>query len=132
MTDSTDARAACEALAHAYSNLADAWEAEALAGLFTPDGAFDRLGTRIEGREAIARFIANRPRDVWQTHAGSHFTFTLDADGRGANGTLDLELRRGKVGDDTVRETVRARYHDRFVLTDEGWRFALREVRLLA
>lgn len=124
-----EARSACEELTRAYNHHADSWNSDALAALFTPDGVFDRLGKRIEGRAAIAHFIANRPREFWQVHTVSNFTFELASDGRSATGTLDLDLGRGKVGDDTVIETVRARYRDRFELTPEGWRFALREVR---
>lgn len=123
MSDSTataDARRACETLSHAYGAHADAWEADQLAALFTPDGVFDRLGTRIVGREAIAAFIANRPREFWQRHQGSHFTFQLGADGRTATGTLDLLLERGRVGEDTVMETLRARYHDHFQKTPKA------------
>lgn len=123
---------ACHELALAYGHYADTWEAEALAGLFTPDGVFDRLGTRFCGREAIAAFIANRSREVWQRHHSGAFGFELAADGRSASGTLELRLERGKRGDDRVLETVHARYHDRYVLSAEGWRFSLREVRLAA
>ena len=130
-TNTLDARAACETLSHAYGHHADAWEADKLAELFTPDGVFNRLGLRITGREAIRTFIANRPRDMWQTHRGSNFTFTLGDDGRTATGTLDLEMARGKVGETQASETVHARYHDQFVLTDEGWKFSLREVVLI-
>lgn len=132
MSTQAHARVACEKLAHDYGRFADEWQADALAALFTPDGVFDRLGTRFEGRAAIAHFIANRSREVWQKHSGSAFTFTLAADGHSANGTLDLELQRGRIGDPQVQETLRARYHDRYTLTDEGWRIALREVRLVA
>lgn len=125
------ARSACEALSHAYGHHADAWEADQLADLFTPDGVFDRLGVQIVGRAAIRDFIANRPRDVWQTHRGSNFRFQFGADGRSASGTLDLEMARGKVGETQASDTVHARYHDQFVLTDAGWRFKLRKVVLL-
>ena len=134
MSDSANAMAArrdCEALALAYGHHADAWEADALAALFTVDGVFDRLGTRIEGRDAIAHFIAHRPREFWQRHHGSDFTFALADDGKTANGTLDLRLERGRVGDDAVIDTVRARYHDRYQNTAEGWRFAERRVQLV-
>lgn len=126
-----DARAACEALAHAYGHHADAWESDELSALFTPDGVFNRLGTTFAGRDAIRAFISNRPRDFWQIHRGSQFTFQLGDDGRSATGTLDLELTRGKVGETKAREVVRARYHDQFVLTDAGWRFKIRDVILL-
>lgn len=124
-------REACEALAYAYGHHADAWEAEQLADLFTPDGVFNRLGTRIAGRETIRDFIANRPRNMWQTHRSSNFRFTLGDDGRSATGTLDLVLERGKVGETRISETVNARYHDQFVLTDAGWKFRIREVVLV-
>lgn len=126
-----DAYRACEALAYAYGHHADAWEADKLADLFAPDGVFNRLGTKIAGREAIRDFIAKRPRNMWQTHEGSHFTFTLARDGRNATGTLDLVLKRGKAGEAEVSETLHARYHDQFVLTDAGWKFKLREVVLV-
>lgn len=135
MSDSSpldEARRQCEALSHAYGTHADAWQAQALADLFTPDGVFDRLGTRIEGRDAIAAFIANRPREFWQRHQGSGFTFVLAADGQTATGTLDLVLEKGRVGQDAVIETVRARYYDQFRRTPEGWRFQERQVRLMA
>lgn len=130
-TDPLDARAACEALSHAYGHHADAWEAEKLASLFTLDGVFNRLGTKFTGRDTIRNFIANRPRDIWQTHRGSHFTFTLGDDGCSATGTLDLEMARGKVGESQASETVYARYHDQFVLTHEGWKIRLREAVLI-
>lgn len=126
-----DARAACEALSQAYGRHADAWEADQLAALFSPDGVFNRLGTKIAGREAIRTFIANRPRDIWQTHRGSHFRFQLGDDGRSATGTLDLEMTRGRIGESQASETVYARYHDQFVLTQEGWKIQLREVVLV-
>lgn len=130
-THALDARQACEALSQAYGYHADAWEADLLAELFTPDGVFNRLGTQIIGRDAIRSFIANRPREVWQKHRSSRFAFQLGADGRSATGTLDLALDRGTVGQTQASETVHARYHDQFVLTDAGWKFKMREVVLL-
>lgn len=131
MSTEAESRTACESLSHAYGHHADAWEADLLANLFTPDGVFNRLGTKIEGRQAIRDFIANRPRDMWQIHVGRNFTFKLGADGRSATGTLDLEMARGKVGETQPSEVVHARYHDQFVLTDEGWKFKIREVVLI-
>lgn len=126
-----DPRAACAALTRAYGHHADAGQPDQLAALFTADGVFDRLGTRIVGHQDIRDFIANRPRDSWQIHRGSNFTFELAADGCTATGTLDLELLRGKLGETTASEIIQARYHDRFVLTDAGWKFAQRSVRLI-
>ncbi len=132
MTDAANntaiAQEACEALSHDYGRLADAWDAEGLAALFTEDGVFDRLGTRYEGREAIRHFIANRPREFWARHEGRNFRLQLAADGRSAEGWLDLRLERGRAGETTPFEVINARYHDRFLLTPAGWRFAERKV----
>ncbi|MGH8518181.1 MAG: nuclear transport factor 2 family protein, partial [Panacagrimonas sp.] len=54
-----------------------------------------------------------------------------DAAGDRATGTLDLHLERGRSGDDAVLETVRARFHDQYQRTDEGWRIRRRDVRLI-
>jgi len=125
------ARSACEALALHYLEYADQWRAQDLADLFTVDGVLDRLGNEIVGREAIASFIANRPREFWQRHHGTGFSFALDATGDRATGSLDLHLERGRHGDDTVVDTVRARFHDQYERTDEGWRICRRDVRLI-
>ena len=125
------ARAACEALTQAYGHHADAGEADALAALFTADGEFRRLGVSIAGRERIRDFIASRPRDIWQRHCSSGFVFRLADDGRSAHGSLDLMLERGQLGDTRITETRYARYQDRFLLTDQGWKFSLREVQWL-
>lgn len=126
-----DGRRACQRLADAYLEYADQWRAEELAGLFTADGVLDRLGNLIVGREAIAAFIANRPREFWQRHRGSGFTFVPVPAGNRATGTHDLILERGRAGEDTVLDTVRARFHDQYERTDEGWRIRRREVRLI-
>jgi hypothetical protein len=93
-------------------------------------GRGQALGRGIAGRAAIRAFIANRPRDHWQRHRSSNYRFALAADGTSAEAWSDLEMERGKAGSEQVTEVVRARYHDRFALTPEGWRIRLREVQL--
>lgn len=128
-SDRSEAQRACEALCKAYGPHADAREADALANLFAPDGVFDRLGTEFKGREAIRSVIAGRPAGVWTKHVCSNVRIEVGADGRGAHGTVDLEMERGQDGSDKS-EKLRGVYTDRFVLTDEGWRFASRKVVL--
>ncbi|MBI2800491.1 MAG: nuclear transport factor 2 family protein [Gammaproteobacteria bacterium] len=131
MSDTEKARIACEALIHNFCRYADNGEAGELAELFTADGVFNRLGQTFSGREVIRDLIANRPRDVSQTHEVSNFVFELAADGCSAKGQSDLLLRRSHSGDPTNQEIVRARYQDEFVLSDDSWRIATREVVLL-
>jgi len=125
------AREACTALCRAYCTHADAGEADALANLYTPDGVFDRLGQLIAGREAIRKVIAGRPPGVWTRHVCSNIKIEIGADGRSAGGRCDLQMQRGREGVAEV-EQVRAKYSDRFVLTEEGWRFSLRKVALVS
>lgn len=124
-----DALAACEALVHDYGRLADAGDADAFCALYIAEGVFLRLGTRIAGRAAIREVIAARPAGVWTRHRCANLRIDVAPDGRSAQGTVDLEMQRGREGSTDV-EHIRARYHDRFVLTDEGWKFAQREVVL--
>ncbi len=130
MTSTTDPRLACEALCKAYGPHADAGEADALANLYTPDGAFDRLGQLIVGRAAIRELIAGRPPGVWTKHQCSNVRIAVAADGRSGTGRTDLEMQRGTAGVEKV-DYVRAAYTDLFVLTDEGWRFKSRKVVLV-
>ncbi len=133
MTDATtraDALRACEALCKTYGPHADAGDADALAGLYTPDGVFDRLGQLIVGRDAIRQVIAGRPPGVWTKHVCSNVRIELAADGRSASGRVDLDMERGQAGVEKV-DRIRAEYVDQFVLSDEGWRFRRREVRLV-
>lgn len=132
MTDTptrADALRACEALCKAYGPLADAGEADALANLYVPDGVFDRLGQLIVGREAIRQVIAGRPPGVWTRHVCSNVRIDVAPDVITATGRVELDMERGQQGVDKV-DRIRAEYFDRFVLTDEGWRFAVRKVVL--
>lgn len=125
-----DAIAACTALCKAYGELADANEADAFAALYTEDGVFDRLGQLIEGPAALRNVIAGRPPGTWSRHVCSNIRIEVDADGRNASGTVDLDMQRGIAGSDEVQR-LQAVYHDRYVLTDAGWRIRLRKVELV-
>lgn len=125
-----DAVAACTALCKAYGELADAGEADAFAALYTVDGVFDRMGQLIEGRAAIRNVIAGRPPGTWSRHLCSDIRIEVDADGRNASGSVALDMQRGIAGSDEVQR-LQAVYHDRYVLTDTGWRIRLRKVVLV-
>ena len=126
----SQAVAECVALCNAYGELADSGQADAFADLYTPDGVFDRLGQLIEGREALRKLIAGRPAGVWTRHGCSNVRVEVAPDLRSASGEADLEMQRGREDSSEVEE-IRARYLDRFVLTELGWRFAARKVVLL-
>ncbi len=108
-----------------------AGEADAFANLYTPDGVFDRMGQLIVGFDAIRNVIAGRAPGVWTRHDCSNIRIEIGADGRSATGRVDLQMQRGREGAAEI-EHLRAEYFDRFVLTDQGWRFSLRKVSLVA
>jgi hypothetical protein len=95
--------------------------------LYVPDGRFDRLGQQIVGRDAIRQVIAGRPPGVWTKHVCSNVRIDVAPDALTATGRVDLDMERGQQGIDKV-DKIRAEYFDQFVLTDEGWRFAVRKV----
>lgn len=121
---------ACTALCKAYGALADAGEADAFARLYADDGVFDRMGQLIVGHAAIREVIAGRPPGTWSRHDCSNIRIVVDDDGRGASGQVDLDMQRGIAGSAEVQR-LRAVYHDRYALTDAGWRIQLRKVVLL-
>ena len=128
---STDAVEACTALVKAYGERADAGDADGFAQLYVEDGVFDRLGQLICGQAAIREVIAGRPPGTWSRHLCSNIRISVDDDGRGASGVVDLDMQRGQAGSEDIQR-LHGKYEDRYVLTDRGWRIQSRRVSLVA
>lgn len=112
----------CARLINLYAQLNDASRWEEATALFTPDGRLTRPSAPDEpivGREAIlAAFLARRPRTT------RHFCSNVVIDVAGpdsATGRSAMLLFTSKEGPPLV-----GGFEDRFVRTDEGWRFAER------
>ncbi|WP_227698612.1 nuclear transport factor 2 family protein [Sphingomonas hengshuiensis] len=111
----------CARLIARYANLNDAGKWEAVAALYAPDGRMSRPTAPddwIEGRAAIlAAFTARPPRTT--RHICSNIVIDVTGPDQ-AEGESAMLLFTGegppKVGS----------FHDRFVLTADGWRFAER------
>lgn len=112
----------CAHLVARYANLNDSGQWDAVAALFARDGRMARPTAPddvIEGRAAIlAAFRARPPRVVRHVCA---------------NVTIDVESPTSARGESAMVHWASAAgpplvgsFHDRFVLTDEGWRFAER------
>nr|WP_246343968.1 nuclear transport factor 2 family protein [Sphingobium jiangsuense] len=111
----------CARLVALYANLNDAARWEEVAALYAEDGRMARPTAPddwIEGREAIlAAFTARPPRTT------RHFC---------SNIVIDVLSEDEAVGESamllfTVDNASKAgSFHDRFVRTGEGWRFAER------
>ena len=112
---------ACAKLVARYANLNDAARWEDVADLYAPDGRMTRPTAPddwIEGRSAIlAAFLARPARTT--RHVCSNIVIDV-VDDTQATGEAAMLLFTGdgppKVGS----------FHDRFVLTQAGWRFAER------
>lgn len=129
---------ACERLVIDYTHLVDFGEAARIADLFTADGVWEAEGARMEGRDAIRAGFGARQGVTRRTsrHVCTNVAITLvgpdEATGvsylvnyrhDSASGTAELPAPVGHpkfVGE----------YHDRFVRTQDGWRFAHRRCTL--
>lgn len=123
----------CERLCTAFSYHLDHGDFLALAALFAPDGAFVRNGERLVGHEAILSVYQNRP-EVTIMHLTSNFHL-LDFNGRTARGRIynmvihALGTSDGPMPFDPGAAMRLIEFHDEFVLTEDGWRFASRDAR---
>ena len=138
---------ACAKLVVRYTHLVDFGEASRIAELFAEDGIWEVGGAgelpggagRFEGREALRAMFQGR-QEMAQRRS-RHVCTNLDIeveDEAHASGVVYLQLYRHDF-ETAVPEATLApaaapvavgQYRDRFVRTDEGWRFALRRAEL--
>lgn len=115
----------CARLIAHYANLNDAGRWEDLATLFTEDGVMVRPSapdSPINGRQAILDALRARPPRVTR-----HFCSNIVID------VTTADLARGESAMLLFTEQgppLVGSFHDRFVRTDQGWRFAERTGRL--
>ncbi len=117
---------AVRALKHAYFRLLDTKQFAALGELFTEDAttAYEAGALAHRGRAAIVAFLEASLSDpgIVTVHTGHHPEIVLHPDGT-ATGTWYLEDRVVVPAADLVIGGT-ALYHDAYVATPEGWRFA--------
>lgn len=111
----------CARLVALYANLNDAARWEEVAALYTEDGRMARPTAPddwIEGRGAIlAAFTARPPRTT------RHFCSNIVIDVLGENEAVGESAMLLFTADNASKA---GSFHDRFVRTGEGWRFAER------
>lgn len=123
----TAAERACHRLVVAYTHLIDGGRAADVADLFAEDGVWSAGKIRYEGREQIrAAFAERQALDRTSRHVCTNIGIdVVDADN--ATGLVYLTLYRGDgPGPHPAIPDLVGEYRDRFVRTDEGWRFATR------
>lgn len=113
-----------EQLYAAYNDAIDAGDAEGWAGMFTPEGSFNRF----TGKEALMGFIKTwreKMNGANRRHWNSNLRIRPSVDG--ANGTVLLMIV--DVGTQPPSIAMTGQYTDTLVKTPNGWRFKSRQVK---
>jgi len=126
---SDDIARECERLVLRFAVYGDSGEHDRLAGLFVEDGVFIRPSDPehpIVGRAAILDSFRRRPRDRVTRHFCANFLITEQGP-QTASGISYVLLFAGNAADGRVSRQLVGEYRDRFVRTEDGWRFSRRE-----
>jgi hypothetical protein len=123
---------ACERLVVTYSHFIDLGEAGRVAELFTADGVWASAEGTLRSRDEIAKAFAQRQSNTGRRsrHVCTNLRIDVAAPTEAAGLCYFTLYRADDVeGPFAVVDgpAIVGEYRDRFVLTDEGWRFAQRE-----
>lgn len=128
----SDAERACRDLMARYCACVDARRHAELAALFAADGELHIAGQALSGPGQIRAFFDERPPSLSVHLPGGEWVDVDTGAGRAVGGGAVAVYR---VAGDPATVTlprslaqgpVVARYEDRFVATEQGWRFASR------
>jgi SnoaL-like protein len=126
----------CERLIIEYSRLVDFGEAAAVADLFTEDGRWEGTDLVLEGRDEIRAWFEKRQGVTRRVsrHVCTNIGVTVESPTEASSLCYLINYRHDRAeGDETLPVPTEVpkfvgELHDRFRLTDEGWRFAGRLV----
>lgn len=134
-TEIQNAQRACEALAIEYAEIVDAQDYERLREIFTEDAILIRRSLApeaVRGMDDIIASFTSRPRNRLTYHIMSNIRVRVETP-KTASGTCRVLLY---TSDSSEPQTTEGRkvspkqlmgtYHDRYVRTENGWRFAER------
>jgi SnoaL-like domain len=134
-TEIRNARQACEALAIEYAEIVDSQEYERLREIFAEDAALIRPSTAQETVRGVDNIIASftsRPRNRLTYHIMSNIRVRLETPEAAAGTcrvllfTSDASEAQTAEGRKVSPKQLMGTYHDRYVRTKDGWRFAER------
>ena len=134
-TEARNAELACHALAIEYAEIVDAQDYARLPEIFAEDAAFIRPANPQEAIRGVDNIIASfvaRPRNRLTHHIMSNVRVRLETPDT-AVGTCRVLLYTSDVSEPQTPEgrkvatkQLMGTYHDRYVRTKDGWRFAER------
>ena len=130
---SAEIERACARIVHAYAKHADFGEAKEAAALFAESGRLEMpTGQVFAGPDAVRTRLAQQPESQVSRHVISNVLIEV-VDANRASGTCYLTLYRGtRHGSGALpleAPFLVGHYEDRFVLTPDGWKFALRKLK---
>lgn len=124
----------CQKLSIAYARYTDYKEYDKFVQLFAPDGELTLGGRSIIGHEKLTRSFEKRPDSLRSRHVLTNIhTHVIDESHAEGISYLTLYRHTGEnieADDNSPREisgpSSVGHYSDKFVKTDDGWRFASR------
>lgn len=121
----------CTQLAYRFSYCLDNRDFDGLASTFTEDGFWIRLGTTLSGRSQIVAAYQDRPINLVTRHVVTnvHFLNVGEKEVVAHQQMVGIFANEPATRTPVAYATSNGRFldcHDKFVLTDEGWRFAHR------
>lgn len=121
-------------LSYDFAHYMDYWKYEELIELFLPDALFDRIQHVHRGHDEIRAGLAERSKAMAIRHVSTNFHFThLSPDE--VNGIVYNMSYYGPMSTPGELPAAYAapgmllEFHDRYVRTNKGWRFAERVAR---
>lgn len=121
----------CRNLCYEFAYCIDRRQYAQLAGLFTPDGVFDRVGQKLAGRQAIVDALGNRQSELRTRHVchNVHFTAVDDESARAVIYNTTLVGKGDPAGEPVpyaMSQGAFLEFRDTYRKTPEGWRIAER------
>lgn len=110
-----------------YPQYADDAKDKGWADLFTPDGEFVVGDRVVKGRAALAEWLLGTLKGPPMRHLMLNNDIEIVSE-REARGSLDMALLLHKDGNWVVGPAPR--YHDLYVRTEDGWKFARRTITM--
>lgn len=128
----------CETVSIQYARALDGKDPEGVAQAFAPDGVWEVLGNKMEGREAIIGYWRGRLADWTPDHGRVHqiSNQVIEViDRHHARGTSTAVIYFFSITEGNNRELIPqliAQNNDEFVRTAEGWKLKHRRIERIA
>jgi ketosteroid isomerase-like protein len=111
-----------------YALAVDQQDVDALVGLYTPDGEFERIQKTIVGTEDLRTFYAGM---VARYHPTRHLPSVHVITELGPTAASGIQTGTAELGEDGVLLRAAYRFRDTYARLDGEWRFRRRSLRYM-